>query len=454
MKIKIQHSIVAIATVILLSVNPPSVQGAATVCDAELSNFINNGALVEQLNELLSIDSSLLRAERIPKWEDFNRLDQITKTLKSYKEAKASEAKLDELHEVFKKIETSFIQKYDFDIVHTYGTELPDAYLPTEYELKLLYQQELEELNAELPRGMRLILPDLPFPDSREGLKEKAIQLVQKQTEDFKKYFPSSGFASLEDFDNAVKGSGEAATQLLNRIKNDEFRVAMRRPNSARWWIPKVGFQNQYVTGSSRGFSGKQGRYAVEASLLHRQYADYAPLDDDLKPKYGYLAPRPEIDSRSSATSGYGDDIYYFKKERIKDRITWTPGDSLNRLSSKASNVLSGEVAQVDVWDQTFIPWSHRDLMIQAMQDLTEYQESVSLSAHYNSTFQRKAMASDYYIEIQYWGPINLDDIDTFEFTYEPPEGEFLQELQKRGIKIRDASVTPPKDWTLPAGSP
>ena len=51
------------------------------------------------------------------------------------------------------------------------------------------------------------------------------------------------------------------------------------------------------------------------------------------------------------------------------------------------------------------------------------------------------------YIELQYFGPVSLDDVETFEFRGSPPSGDFLQELKKRGIKIRDGRKQPAVPW-------
>ena len=51
------------------------------------------------------------------------------------------------------------------------------------------------------------------------------------------------------------------------------------------------------------------------------------------------------------------------------------------------------------------------------------------------------------YVEVQLWGPLDLDDVKAFEFTTRPPEGEFLKELRSRGIEIRDGRQNPPQVW-------
>jgi hypothetical protein len=57
------------------------------------------------------------------------------------------------------------------------------------------------------------------------------------------------------------------------------------------------------------------------------------------------------------------------------------------------------------------------------------------------------------YVELQFWGPMNLDLVEAFEFGRAPPRGRFLRELLKRGIKIRDGRTLPAQDWDPPAAS-
>ncbi len=48
------------------------------------------------------------------------------------------------------------------------------------------------------------------------------------------------------------------------------------------------------------------------------------------------------------------------------------------------------------------------------------------------------------YIELQYWGPLTLDDVHTFVFRTQPPSGSFLKALLDRNIKILDGSQRGP----------
>ena len=58
-----------------------------------------------------------------------------------------------------------------------------------------------------------------------------------------------------------------------------------------------------------------------------------------------------------------------------------------------------------------------------------------------------KLVPGNSYFELQYWGPVDLNDVAVFEFKLNPPSGEFLQELKKRGILIRDGRVQPSVIW-------
>jgi hypothetical protein len=147
------------------------------------------------------------------------------------------------------------------------------------------------------------------------------------------------------------------------------------------------------------------------------------------------------------------------KKDRIRNRTTFTPGDSHNRYSYWHGTYFR-EVKRPVSWDQAFIPWKERLLLIPViakgllsgklgLEDIikpNKYQSPGEFGAQ--GPVDTDGSMSPYkmawepnmdYIEAQVWGRINLDDVETFEYSGAPPTGKFLKELQKRGIKIRQA---------------
>ena len=86
----------------------------------------------------------------------------------------------------------------------------------------------------------------------------------------------------------------------------------------------------------------------------------YIATDNQFKPVYGYLRPKPQADIKQSPWARtYGDDIYVFKKSHVRDRLTWTSGDSF----APAEYAPTTPDGKPQNWRGFFIPWKDRMLM-------------------------------------------------------------------------------------------
>ena len=134
-------------------------------------------------------------------------------------------------------------------------------------------------------------------------------------------------------------------------IQDERFEIALNRPENGRWWVPRTGFQNQFVTGTTRSFTDNDRRNYIESSLLGRGRAEYDAEDADLKPKYAFLRPLPTSDGLkpSDTADKFGSDVYVFDVNKIRSRITWSVIDS-GPLSLQDSNH----------WSSHFLPWDKR----------------------------------------------------------------------------------------------
>jgi hypothetical protein len=100
--------------------------------------------------------------------------------------------------------------------------------------------------------------------------------------------------------------------------------------------IIKKGFLNQHETGKSKGLYNLHKRATQENSLLklnlEPSYGQYGPLVNRVRPKYAYLL----LDNQSKDESFKGDistqygDVYAVFTDDVKDRSTFTGGDSLD----------------------------------------------------------------------------------------------------------------------------
>ncbi len=152
-----------------------------------------------------------------------------------------------------------------------------------------------------------------------------------------------------------------------------------------------------------------------------------------------------------------GPDKYFFKLDRIRERMTMTPGDSLNRYVNY-DGIWTKEVYKPESWDQIFVPWKDRNMFIPVLAEGLkegrlglpeivglENQRPIDYGMQSDvvgegsmAPFRMKWSPNMDYLEVQIWGKLTLDDVAVFEYTNAPPTGEFLRELVNKGIEIRD----------------
>lgn len=324
-------------------------------------------------------------------------------------------------------------------------------------------------------------------PGELERLRVDAKKLVSGFEGDATRLYSTSGFASREELMKAVEASTPGARQAARLLLEENLEVGMATRDSVRDQVVRDGFLNFRISANSESMTRE--REVVEANYAGMEVDQYAGLHGDLKPKYGYLSPKP--DSGLSAPLGvrnYGADRFVFDLDRVRDRMTFTIGDSANRHVA----FTAGFDTPATTWDQRFMPWSRRELAAPAMAagvdgsklglamnvwsesrrsveeewpslkhliqltespdpetpvEWTSMETGVFPPAGSLEKYQLAWDASLDYVEVQLWGPLDLDDVKAFEFTTQPPEGEFLKELVARGIEIRDGRQNPPRVW-------
>lgn len=97
-------------------------------------------------------------------------------------------------------------------------------------------------------------------------------------------------------------------------------------------------------------------------------------------------------------------------------------------------------------WRGMLIPWSYRLLLVPFILDglkLDQFlaqipldKKEVDMNAPWYPIIE--TLHRPHFIEMQVFGKLTLDDIESFVFHRNPPAGDFLLELRKRGIKIYD----------------
>lgn len=280
---------------------------------------------------------------------------------------------------------------------------------------------------------------DLTVLRSNEKLNKDAEKIIQDLETNFAATFETSGHKNFEEFKKYTRAFSPEMRRKMDVVEKG-LVVGMHRPESARFWIPIAGFQNQRVTGSSNGYMGPSRRDEAEANLTEQPYEKFSPLSSRLKPNYAEARPHMSNSTYEAKTFAgqYGSDIWVFKNKSIEYRSTWSPTDSLAPGWQEGSNS----------WNNHFIPWKYKALM-------TPYWESsnfrpASIPADFKldlDTSSRWSRRGEYYFEVQVWGPSTIDDIQAFIFKGNPPNKEFYQYLVSKNIEVWDERTWPAKKY-------
>lgn len=311
----------------------------------------------------------------------------------------------------------------------------------------ITYRALSPEARPSLFRPSVLLRPSLPAPElhgpprptplqevtrpgaSRALMVEAGKTLIVQQQERAQGLLPTSGFSSLHELERAVSAMGPnraKAVELLRDEKNFEF--VMRAPSTIRDSIAQRGFLNQHDSGTSRGTLNPDYRANVEASFVGMDAVAYKRLPNAVKPKYGFLRPSATSGAKwdDSRSLQYGDDFFVFKRDAVKDHLTFYPTDSLGQSAY-------GTSAPPSSWAHALQPWSQRMILAAGLEVAGDGNLQY---APRPPGFQSTRQNFDYYMEIQIWRPLGLEDVERFEFTTAPPQGDFLKALRQTGVKI------------------
>lgn len=318
-------------------------------------------------------------------------------------------------------------------------------YLGGEYKLKSYYQKLFAEINTGLPLKYRIPILKIPTDLADSVLIKQAEAIMTERSFSYTKIFSTTGFAGHKEYlEFLKKNQSQIGKELIDDIEKENFDVAMAAPSSVRRGIQISGFLNQYVTNTSGGTLDHSLRIKAESALLGMSPEKYLDVRNEVKPKYAYLAPSLNSKIEGFDASLYGDDRYIFKKEKLKKRMTLAKGDSLVIGSYNINFPKAEKPVLMNQWDSSFIPWEYRSLMVPALEK--QFKKGHMLNAKIDPKefsrlkFQETINFDDVpYVETQIWGPIDLNDVEKFIFYENEPTGEFLKELQSKGVKIYDA---------------
>lgn len=407
-----------------------------------------DSVLADKVHAFFALAPEILSGSAKPGWQEFDVVAQLITRLKTLKEDQpAAFRRAQKLAPEISRYALRYSQAFS-----KVAKRSPDKpYAPGEYGLVVAFQEKLQELNKWLPKKIPVPIRELPLDRRADKLPRDGVRVVLEVDAKFMELLPTSGFATEEAFEKAleelVRQMGGGAQELLEAMKQERLQVVIRRPSRGRFWIPRTGFQNQHVTGSSNGMFGPAERDIVEANYLGISVEEYRKFDNELKANYlGFRMP-PGSGWSEYFSSQYGDDIYVLKLEAVRDRLTWTPGDSLNRNPDYQSRTASS-------WDHLMVPWRHRLFMVPFLLNAARHRnfqtESKTQAGLGQFTVSWRTGSS--YSEGQLWGGGTLDTVAEFHFTKQIPEGDFLESLKAHRIPIYDArqDINNPEVWWVP----
>lgn len=414
-----------------------------TLAEFETITGVSVQRLVNQFK--MTIRPEVLASKEAPTWQDFESMKNLLASLKSLKQELKDKP---ETAHFLDSIATELKQVLEADPVfqnlNTLHRDVKEnkktTFEPTEREMKRAYQFYVIELNKVLPRELRVPMVRLYSEDRVASINAEAKEYMRNVELKYEEMLKAPGIESYEQFVEKLRQSEDPDVKLaIKLIEKNKIQVAMRRPENARFWVPKVGFQNQFITKTSRGSLSPSMRNTAERNLYDQQDLEtYTARDPEFKPKYGTLSLKPRTSAITpdiDTSAQYGPDIYGFKTEAIQNRLTFYPADSLGPgLNIHQTN---------KTWDASLIPWKYRMLMVPHMVEALR-QKTFKVGRDVLNLLPNASVVSwNYYFESQILGAVRLQDVETFTFTNaaNPPRGEFLRELIKHDIKIYDGSA-------------
>ncbi len=272
--------------------------------------------------------------------------------------------------------------------------------------------------------------------------------------------YSTSGFKNNDEIIKAaLNSSGPMAPfyrQAYEILRDEEFMIGIRVPYRHRLKIAENGFLTSYETNDSQGSLIQ--RSIIEASYANMTIEEWDSIPSNVKVKYAALYPlKYQNLSAPSSMDSYGTDIYFFKLSSIKNRISITAGDSYNRMKRNLSPLTTVSISPTS-WDQLFIPWKDRFLLIPCLAEglskgklgfgdiekpnkymkLSEYgQQQNIFGSSLLSPYKMSWEPNMDYFEIQIWDILTVqNDGQEMQYKNHPPKGKLGKILRNSQIHV------------------
>ncbi|MEO5969689.1 MAG: hypothetical protein ABIQ95_07150, partial [Bdellovibrionia bacterium] len=112
--------------------------------------------------------------------------------------------------------------------------------------------------------------------------------IIKRQEKVLAIFFPTTGFSSWKEFEGRLEKSKKLAP-VREALDKERIKLVVYSPQNIRDPILTQGLLNQYQTGSTRGYEGTTGRFAVERGQLNMTKQEYEEVPITDRPKYGMV---------------------------------------------------------------------------------------------------------------------------------------------------------------------
>lgn len=257
-------------------------------------------------------------------------------------------------------------------------------------------------------------LRDNNVPDS--GIKTRGMNpnddVVRKHTAKTLDKFDSHRASAIEGslIDDLTDQEKKDTVDMLTEVF-DKGAIRVARSPKSFGGIIDNGYKSQIETGT--GGTGaaidKEGRKEVSDKMY-----GHGGLADNEYEKCGYLGFKDEAeDYNDSSHPFYGSMTYTLKKDRMEDKMTYTYGDSLNRSYRLRSAGYGGKYPTIEGMTTLY----DADEVREAINAYKRYKKGEISYAEMFKKIRRNA--SNQYIELQFHGPVTVEDIEKVSFQSE-----------------------------------
>ena len=230
-----------------------------------------------------------------------------------------------------------------------------------------------------------------------------------------------------------IKQYGE---KTINRLEEELAKVfekgEYRRKVNANT-IEKLlasGFKNQFETGTSEGTTDAEKRRANSARLTGTN----GDLEGKYMEKFGYLGNKdPHIDAVKKSAWSFGDVMVTFDKDKLKDKVTYTWGDSLDLKSNCAGRISNGKVGVEGIAKESTNGVGIKELVNTVKNYGEGYKGDIDLEYYGAPKYG--------FVELQYHGKLTMNEVKKVTYQSEKMYNQAVKtgvadKLGKLGIEV------------------